>query len=102
MRHEPTSEENNLWQRLRNHWVCGYKFRWQHPLEWFIVDFCCPEAGLVVEVDGPIHENTPEQDTVRQEYLQSLGTIVLRLSNEQINRNLPMVLEAITHALKAS
>jgi very-short-patch-repair endonuclease len=71
-------------------------------LEWFIVDFCCPEAGLVVEVDGPIHENTPEQDTVRQEYLQSLGTIVLRFSNEQINRNLPMVLEAITHTLKAS
>jgi very-short-patch-repair endonuclease len=102
MRHEPTSEGNNLWQRLRNRRVCGYKFRRQHPLEWFIVDFCCPEAGLVVEVDGRIHEYTPEQDTVRQEYLQSLGTIVLRFSNEQINRNLPMVLEAITHTLKAS
>jgi very-short-patch-repair endonuclease len=54
MRHEPTPEENTLWQQLRNQRLGGYKFRRQHALERFIVDFYCAEARLVIEVDGPV------------------------------------------------
>jgi hypothetical protein len=56
MRQEPTQAEDLLWQSLRNHQLLGFKFRRQHSIERFIVDFYCAEAKLVIEIDGPIHD----------------------------------------------
>mgnify|MGYP001770978009 FL=1 len=60
MRREPTPAEDKLWQKLRHKQILGYKFRRQHTIDRFIVDFYCGEARLVVEVDGEVHDYTQE------------------------------------------
>jgi len=98
MRHEPTPAENVLWQALRNRRL-GIRFRRQHAIGRFIVDFYAHDAGLIVEVDGPIHDDTPEEDAVRQEFLCSLGLHVVRFTNEQVLESLDHVLEEISRVL---
>lgn len=88
MRHISTPEENLLWQRLRNRKVQDLKFRRQHTIGRFILDFYCSEASLAIEVEGSIHQFTQEQDAIRREYLESTGLMILRFSNEQINSDL--------------
>lgn len=95
MRHEPTPAELALWQQLRNRAILGYKFRRQHSIDRFIVDFVCIEATLIIEVDGEIHQYTPDEDAIRQEFLESLGFHVLRFTNEQVLRNMHEVLAQI-------
>lgn len=94
MRREPTPAEDHLWQQLRNR-ALGVKFRRQHPIDRFIVDFFCDEAGLIVEVDGGIHQYTAEEDALRQAFLESYGFRVLRFSNEDVLGSAAGVLETI-------
>jgi adenine-specific DNA methylase len=65
-RKEPTPSEAILWEALRNRKLEGRKFRRQHPIGTFIVDFYCDEEALVVEVDGPIHDYQQDLDRQRQ------------------------------------
>ncbi len=95
MRHAPTDAENALWQLLRNRQVQGAKFRRQHAIERFIVDFICVEAKVVVEVDGAIHDYSPQEDAIRQEFLESLGLLVLRFSNEDVLHHRAQVVDQI-------
>ena len=95
MRSKPTEAENTLWQQLRRHNLNGFKFRRQHNIERFIVDFYCAKAKLVIEVDGPIHQYKAEEDAVRQEYLESHNLKVLRFSNEDILNNVDEVIKQI-------
>jgi len=95
MRTQPTEAENLLWQRLRGHQLHGYKFRRQHSIERFIVDFYCAKARLVVEVDGPIHQYQREQDLIRQEYLESVHLKVMRFSNDAVTNNIDEVIKQI-------
>src|SRR4051812_15603413 len=81
MRREPTGAENHLWQRIRKQQVLGFKFRRQHTIDRFIVDFFCTEARLVIEVDGIIHDDQQEADQLRTEFLENLGLRVLRFTN---------------------
>ena len=99
MRCEPTAAENALWQRLRRKQLLGYKFRRQHTIDRFIVDFYSRDAQLIIEVDGPIHEYTKEEDTVRQEFLESLGLRVIRFNNEDVILNIEAVLDEIVRHL---
>ena len=99
MRRNPTPEEDKLWQRLRKRKVLGFKFRRQHAIDRFIVDFYCSEARLVVEVEGPIHRYTQEKDTVRQEFLENLGLHVLRFTNDEVSNAFDSVIERIAAAL---
>ncbi|MGI8478183.1 MAG: endonuclease domain-containing protein, partial [Thermomicrobiales bacterium] len=55
LRNAPTDAEERLWQAIRRRQVGGARFRRQHPIGGFALDFCCPEHRLVVEVDGPVH-----------------------------------------------
>lgn len=98
-RHEPTQAEEVLWQRLRDRQIAGAKFRRQHAIERFIVDFYCSTTRLVIEVDGSIHDYTPEEDAARQAYLESLGLRVVRLSNEQVLDEIRHVLRTISALL---
>jgi very-short-patch-repair endonuclease len=98
MRHESTPEEDLLWQRLRNRNVLRLKFRRQHTIDRFILDFYCSEARLAIEVEGAIHQYTQEEDTIRREYLENIGLKVLRFSNEEVNTNLDSVVEKIAAA----
>jgi very-short-patch-repair endonuclease len=98
MRHAPTEAEERLWQALRNRGVAGLKFRRQHAIERFIVDFFCLERRLIVEVDGPIHDHQQEYDAVRQSYLESLGLRVVRFTNEEVLHQMESVLGRIQAA----
>ena len=95
MRHEPTPAEKLLWQRLRNRKIANTKFRRQHGIERFVVDFYAAEARLIIEIDGPIHEYTQEEDALRQEYLESLNLHVIRFTNDQVLYDIEAVLKSI-------
>ena len=84
MRNNPTPAEDALWSVLRNRQLGGFKFRRQHRILPFILDFYCVQLKLAIEVDGPIHELSKEQDEFRTKYLNDLGIDVLRFSNEQV------------------
>jgi very-short-patch-repair endonuclease len=101
-RREPTVAENTLWQHLRGRGIHGYKFRRQHPIERYIVDFYCPEAWLVIEVDGPIHDHQIEEDALRQAELEELGLKVMRVSNDAVMLHIEQVLDQIAHHLELS
>src|SRR5690606_34253297 len=96
-----TPAEHALWQRLRGKQIHGFKFRRQHPVDRFIVDFYCSQARLVVEVDGPIHEQQQEYDELRQAFIESLGLRVLRFTNDEVLGDIESVLARIEEALQS-
>ncbi|RSK29937.1 endonuclease domain-containing protein [Hymenobacter metallilatus] len=100
-RQQPTEAESHLWQVLRNH-KFGIRFRRQHAIQQFIVDFVCLEAWLIIEVDGSIHADASqvEYDGGRTHDLQEAGFLVLRFTNEQVLRNTPQVLQTIREHLQ--
>jgi very-short-patch-repair endonuclease len=102
MRHSPTLAENKLWERLRNRRLNGLKFRRQHAIDRFIVDFYCAEARLVIEVDREIHQYTQAEDALRTEFLESLGLRVIRFENGDVLTQIDGVVEAIGEVVEAS
>ncbi|HEX8428046.1 DUF559 domain-containing protein [Hymenobacter sp.] len=101
MRAKPTPAEDALWQAVRNQKL-GEKFRRQHIIKSFIVDFICIAKMLVVEVDGDVHTETSqtEYDQGRTHELNQLGYRILRFSNAEVLNNLPHVVELIQQSLK--
>ncbi len=97
-RKKPTASEDVLWQSLRRKQLGGRKFRRQQPIRGFIVDFFCATEQLIVEVDGLIHEQQRDADTARQEYLESHGLRFIRLTAEQVETDLPNILNVIVSA----
>jgi very-short-patch-repair endonuclease len=95
LRKNLTPAEARLWQALRNKQLEGLKFRCQHPVGNFILDFYCAGCKLVVEVDGEIHDQQIEYDEERTSKLAEYGYRVLRFSNEQVLNNLTEVLSEI-------
>jgi len=83
-RKEPTDAEAKAWALLRNRQIHNLKFRRQQPILGFIVDFYCAEHGIILELDGPIHDSQQDYDQARTEILQSTGMWVLRLRNEDV------------------
>ena len=102
LRNNPTKYESMLWKALRGRQLEGKKFRRQHSLGNYIVDFYCPEEKLVVELDGAGHHNFINEayDEKRTEYLQELELTVLRFENKLVFQQLNMVLEAIKAQFK--
>ena len=98
-RKEPQPSEAMLWQALRRKQLGRHKFRRQQPIGSFIVDIYCDEAGLVVEVDGPIHASQTRADAERQRILERLGLRVLRVSSRDVESDLPRVVRLIEDAL---
>ncbi|WP_158980990.1 MULTISPECIES: vitamin B12 dependent-methionine synthase activation domain-containing protein [unclassified Flavobacterium] len=101
MRNKPTEAEKMLWNVLSNRGVEGYKFRRQHVIGEYIVDFVCLEKKLVIEVDGSIH-NHPEQidlDRERTIWLESKGFKVVRYTNKEVLNNLHETIEKISKEL---
>jgi very-short-patch-repair endonuclease len=100
MRTAPTVHEQLLWQRLRRNALGGFHFRRQQVTDGFIVDFYCHAAGLVVEVDGPIHQQKVSYDEERDAVLKARGLRLLRVNNELVESDLPAVLVAILRELR--
>src|SRR5215468_7321114 len=100
LRQAMTPEEKVLWARLRGNRLEGYHFRRQQVIDGFIVDFYCHAAGVVVEIDGTIHESQQEADSERDQLLRSHNLLVLRLSNDEVNTRLTEALQRIAQACR--
>ena len=88
LRRKSTKSEELAWRIVKNNHL-GHKFRRQYAIGGFIVDFCCPELKLIVEIDGETHQNEAiyNQDIKREEYLKSLGFIVKRYAADYVLNN---------------
>lgn len=97
LRSNLTISEARLWKALKGSQLDGRKFRRQHSIGNYIVDFYCPSEKLVIEVDGGYHndEAVQESDRIRDLFMNEHSIRVLRISNEAIRYQLDMVLEAI-------
>jgi very-short-patch-repair endonuclease len=95
LRHGMTPAEQILWERLRDHRLSGLKFRRQHPIRAFIVDFYCAVARLVIEIDGSVHRQQVEADTLRTQELEAQDYQILRFTNQQVESDLESVLADI-------
>jgi len=96
LRRHPTPAEEKLWQQLRNNQM-GYKYRRQHPMMKYVVDFFCFELRLAIEVDGPIHEQPLNklEDEQKQKDLESDGITVIRFTNQEVLEHTDEVLKQI-------
>ncbi|CAM3317771.1 leucine--tRNA ligase [Aequorivita lipolytica] len=100
MRKNPTKAESILWNELRTKKV-GYKFRQQHPIDNYIVDFVCLSKRLIIEVDGEIHQYQLEKDGERELLLkEKKGFKILRFTNNEVINNLQKVVSKIESTLK--
>jgi very-short-patch-repair endonuclease len=101
MRRPQTPAEATLWRALRNR-KTGFKFRRQHPIYRFIIDFYCAEAKLLIEIDGESHlePDQAEYDRARTEYLEVLGYIVIRFTNDDVRFNIHAVASQILRTIE--
>ncbi|MFN3998595.1 HsdR family type I site-specific deoxyribonuclease [Algoriphagus sp.] len=97
LRKNQTPAEEILWQLLRNRKLNSLKFRRQHQIGHYIVDFYCHEKKLIVELDGEVHNNLERQkhDLIRDKYLTSSGFNIIRFRNEKVFSNIEDVLRRI-------
>lgn len=96
LRQPQTPAEATLWRHLRNRNLI-YRFRRQHPIAFFIIDFYCAEAKLLIEIDGDSHLTNEQQeyDVARTEYLEELGYKVIRFTNNDVRYNINAVVDEI-------
>jgi very-short-patch-repair endonuclease len=101
LRKNLTSAEASLWNILKHRQVSGYKFRRQHSIGNYIVDFCCPQEMLIIELDGNIHGeyHQIEKDELRDNYLKNLGFTVLRFENKHAFQDPEFVINEIRKCL---
>ncbi|MCT8091110.1 endonuclease domain-containing protein [Acinetobacter sp. C_4_1] len=95
MRHSATDPESLMWQILRAKRFMNLKFRRQHVIKPYIVDFYCHEIGLVIELDGSQHatDDAIDYDSERTKFLETLGLTVVRYWNHDVLRQTDVVLE---------
>jgi very-short-patch-repair endonuclease len=101
LRSNSTDAERVLWQALRNRQLGGFKFRRQHPIPPYIVDFVCLEQRLIVELDGGQHAETRTYDEVRTSALEPAGYKVMRFWNNEFLNNRDAALEQVLRTLSA-
>ncbi len=97
-----TDSERALWRRLRGKQLANIQFYRQKPIGDYIVDFYAPQAKLVIEIDGSQHfeERHAEKDKKRDEYLSSLGLMVLRFDSRQALRETEGVLDVVYRTIQ--
>jgi very-short-patch-repair endonuclease len=102
LRQRQTEAEGILWQKLRDRKLSGLKFRRQHKIGRYIVDFYCAELKLVVELEGGIHDmpDQKEYDEARFEELRTKGLTILRFKNEEIKQDVQAVLQRIVETIR--
>ncbi len=98
MRRNPTEPEKRLWRYLSNSQLEGFKFRRQDVIWYYIADFACPSAKLIVEVDADTHDEA--KDRLRDDKLAEFGFRVLRVTNTDVLHNMEGVLVHISLALR--
>ena len=102
LRRSLTPAEAMLWRALRDRRAGGAKFRRQHPVGPFVLDFCCSAARLAIEVDGPIHDEQADRDAARTALLTTSGYRILRVRNEDVLTDIGSVLAHIAAAIASN
>ena len=102
LRRTMTPAEARLWQRLRRGGLAGLHFRRQQVVDGFIVDFYCDRVGLVVEVDGGVHQEQRDYDTDRDQLFIARGLQVLRVTNDEADQDVASVLARILDRSQAN
>lgn len=99
LRRNMTMAEKKLWEVLKDKHFKGYKFRRQHPIHIFIVDFYCHELGLVIEIDGEYHNEAIQiaKDIERSELLRFQDIHVIRFTNDQVINEIKRVLDHLSN-----
>jgi len=100
LRRNQTDAERVLWFQLRGRRLDGLKFKRQVPIDKYIVDFCCSEARLIIELDGGQHATRISEDENRTRILEAMGYLVLRFWNNDVLQNTEGVLEEILNTLQ--
>jgi very-short-patch-repair endonuclease len=100
LRKNMTPAEELLWEKLKGKQIAGVRFRRQHPISRYIVDFYCHAAKLVIELDGKIHLAKKEQNIERTKEIENLGIQLIRFNNEEVEKNCDTVAAAITEKVK--
>ena len=97
MRAKMTPAEHYLWEYLKKNQLDGLKFRRQHPMGAYIVDFYCHSKKLIIEVDGKYHEEgvQPAKDEFRDNEMERFDIKVLRFTNDEVLNEIERVLEEI-------
>ena len=100
LRNKQTYTEVLLWSRLINNQL-GVRFRRQHPISNFVVDFYCHSHNLVIEIDGDVHldKTVQKEDQTKQESLMAMGLKVIRFTNQMVIEHLDDVVEQIKSEL---
>lgn len=102
LRNNLTPAEATLWKALQKSQLEGRKFRRQHSVGKYVLDYYCPQEKLAVELDGNEHFTVSgsEKDRIRDEYLNGLNIKVLRFENKEVFENLDGVLDEIKRSFK--
>jgi len=96
-RNSPTKPESIFWGRVKGRQISNCKFRRQHGIGNYIVDFYCPEVKLAIEIDGESHykKRAVEYDKRRTKYIESLGIKLIRFTNDDIMKNIDGAMRTI-------
>ncbi len=100
LRKNQTDAEHAIWRLVRAKQIEGLKFRRQHPVSNYIVDFVCPEKKLIIEIDGGQHADAIDYDEKRTHFLESNGYRVIRFWNNEVLTNIEGVYEVLIKHLK--
>ncbi len=95
LRKDLTDEERKVWEALRNRRFENLKFKRQHVIEGFVVDFYCNELKLAIEIDGKVHQKQKNYDELRQCLIEDKGIRFIRITNEEINIDVKILLNEI-------
>ncbi|MFH1684108.1 MAG: endonuclease domain-containing protein [Candidatus Margulisiibacteriota bacterium] len=99
LRERQTPTEKRVWSLLRDRKLLGLKFRRQHVIEGFVVDFYCHEYKLAIEVDGGIHKRQKEYDRLRQDAIEAKDITVIRVNNEDLENNRCALIQKIKEVI---
>jgi very-short-patch-repair endonuclease len=99
LRKDQTKAEKTVWELIRNRKCRGLKFRRQHVIEGFVLDFYCHEARLGIEIDGGIHIKRKDYDLLRQEAIESEGITIIRVTNNEIKKDKRSILNKIKETI---
>jgi len=98
LRENMTPEEKLLWEKLRRNQL-GFRFKPQHPIENYIVDFYCHKAKLIIEIDGEIHNFQKDYDLGREAELKKYDLKIIRFTNKEVTENIDLVITKIIQNL---
>lgn len=101
LRKHQTDAERKIWQRLRDRNFLNLKFKRQYVIDSYIVDFCCPEKMLIIEIDGSQHQDQKSYDDNRKKHLEGKGYTIIRFWNNEVLKEPEVILDAIYQKINA-